>query len=160
MTIQPGDKVPDITLVRVCTNGPDKIATGAYFKGRRIVLFSVPGAFTPTCSAKHLPGFITEAEAFKDKGVDEIVCTAVNDPFVMAAWAKASAVDDRVTLLADGNGEFVRALGLDMDCTGFGLGMRGRRFAMIVGDGTVEQLFVEAPGEFEVSAAEYVLARL
>lgn len=160
MTIKAGDKLPSVTLTKMTDNGPEKVESAAYFAGRRIALFSVPGAFTPTCSAKHLPGFVEQADAIKAKGVDEIVGTAVNDAFVMGAWGKAHGTDGKVTLLADGNGDFVRALGLVMDGSGYGMGQRGQRFAAIVNDGTVEKLFVEAPGEFKVSSAEHVLSEL
>ena len=159
MTIAVGQTLPDIKLVKVTAEGHDAVQTADYFKGKKVALFSLPGAFTPTCSAKHLPGFVTHAGAIHAKGVDEIVCTAVNDPFVMAAWGKASGSAD-VTMLADGNGDFAEALGLTMDGTGFGLGKRGQRFAMVVKDGVVEKLFVEAPGEFKVSSAEHVLENL
>jgi peroxiredoxin len=125
-----------------------------------VAIFSVPGAFTPTCSAKHLPGFVEKADELKAKGIDEVACTAVNDAFVMGAWGKASGVAGKVTMLADGNGDFVKALGLEMDGSGFGMGSRGKRFAMVVNDGAVEKLFVEAPGEFKVSSAEYMLEQL
>ncbi len=160
MTIAIGDTLPDATLVRMTEDGPEKIDTAAFFAGRRIALFSVPGAFTPTCSAKHLPGFIEKADALKAKGIDEIVGTAVNDAFVMGAWGKSAGTDGKVTLLADGNGDFVKALGLEFDGSGFGMGVRGKRFAMVVDDGKVEKLFVEAPGEFRVSSADYLLAEL
>ncbi len=160
MTIAIGDTIPAATLVRMTDSGPDKVETPAFFAGRRIALFSVPGAFTPTCSAKHLPGFIDKADALKAKGIDEVVGTAVNDAFVMGAWGKSAGADGKVTLLADGNGDFVKALGLDFDGSGFGMGTRGQRFAMIVNDGKVEKLFVEAPGEFRVSSAEYMLSEL
>jgi glutaredoxin/glutathione-dependent peroxiredoxin len=160
MTIAIGDSLPAATLVKMTADGPEKVETGSYFAGRRIALFSVPGAFTPTCSAKHLPGFIERADALKAKGIDEIVCTAVNDAFVMGAWGKSAGADGKVTLLADGNGDFVKAMGLDFDGSPFGMGMRGKRFAMVVNDGKVEKLFVEAPGEFRVSSADYLLAEL
>ncbi len=159
MTIAVGDKLPDVKLVKATADGIDAVQSAEYFAGKRIAVFSVPGAFTPTCSAKHLPGFVEKADAIRAKGVDEIVCTAVNDPFVMKAWGAASGSAD-VTMLADGNGDFAKALGLTMDGTGFGLGIRGQRFAMVVNDGTVEQLHVEAPGDFNVSSAEYVLEHL
>jgi len=160
MTIAVGDSLPAATLVRMTDSGPEKVETRDFFAGRRIALFSVPGAFTPTCSAKHLPGFIDKADALKAKGIDEIVGTAVNDAFVMGAWGKSAGADGKVTLLADGNGDFVKALGLEFDGSGFGMGMRGKRFAMVVNDGKVEKLFVEAPGEFRVSSADYMLAEL
>ena len=160
MTIAVGDRLPAATLARMTQDGPEKVETGDFFAGRRIALFSVPGAFTPTCSAKHLPGFIEKADALKAKGIDEVVGTAVNDVFVMSAWGKSAGADGKVTLLADGNGAFVRALGLDFDGSGFGMGTRGQRFAMVIDDGVVEKLFVEAPGEFRVSSAEYILSEL
>jgi glutaredoxin/glutathione-dependent peroxiredoxin len=160
MTIAVGEKIPSSNFVQPTADGLNPVSSDAFFAGRRIALFSVPGAYTPTCSAKHLPGFVEQASAIKAKGIDEIACTAVNDAFVMGAWGKASGVDDSVTMLADGNGDFVKAIGLEMDGTKFGMGTRGQRFAMIVNDGVVEQLHVEAPGEFRVSAAEYVLEHL
>lgn len=159
MTIAVGDKLPDVKLVKATEAGPEAVQSSDYFKGKRVALFSVPGAFTPTCSAKHLPGFVDKAGELKAKGIDEIACTAVNDPFVMGAWGKAGGSAD-VTMLADGNGDFAEALGLTMDGSGFGLGKRGQRFSMVVNDGTVEQLHVEAPGEFKVSSAEYMLEQL
>ena len=160
MTIAVGEKIPSSNFVQPTADGLNPVSSDAFFAGRRIALFSVPGAYTPTCSAKHLPGFVEQASAIKAKGIDEIACTAVNDAFVMGAWGKASGVDDSVTMLADGNGDFVKAIGLEMDGSKFGMGTRGQRFAMIVNDGVVEQLHVEAPGEFRVSAAEYVLEHL
>jgi peroxiredoxin len=159
MTISVGDKVPDVKLVQATDSGPEAVQSADYFKGKRVALFSVPGAFTPTCSAKHLPGYVEQAAALKAKGIDAIACTAVNDPFVMGAWGKASGSAD-VAMLADGNGDFAQALGLTMDGSAFGLGQRGQRFAMVVNDGVVEQLHVEAPGEFKVSAAEYLIDQL
>lgn len=159
MTISVGDKVPDVKLVQATDSGPEAVQSADYFKGKRVALFSVPGAFTPTCSAKHLPGYVEQAAALKAKGIDAIACTAVNDPFVMGAWGKASGSAD-VAMLADGNGDFAQALGLTMDGSAFGLGKRGQRFAMVVNDGVVEQLHVEAPGEFKVSAAEYLIDQL
>jgi len=160
MTIQTGDKLPESTFVKVTENGPEQVNTADYFKGRKVALFSVPGAFTPTCSAKHLPGFVEKAEELKAKGVDEIVCTAVNDAFVMGAWGKSANAGSSVTMLADGNGAFADAVGLTMDGTAFGMGKRGQRFSMIVNDGVVEQLNVEAPGEFKVSSADHMLEQL
>ncbi len=148
MTIKVGDKVPA---------GKFKIATA---EGLADVFFAVPGAFTPTCDARHLPGYVEQAEAIRAKGVDTIACMSVNDVFVMKAWGKSANVADKVLMLADGNGDYARALGLSMDASGFGMGQRAQRFAMVVKDGVVEQLHVEAPGKFEVSAADYVLARL
>ena len=159
MTIAVGDKIPAGMLTKVTEAGPSPVSTQDYFGGRKIALFSVPGAFTPTCSAKHLPGFVEKAAALKAKGIDEIACTAVNDAFVMGAWGKAGGAD-AVTMLADGNAEFVTALGLTMDGSKFGMGTRGQRFSMVVNDGTVEQLNVEEGGEFRVSAAEYMLEQL
>ncbi|MEY4239388.1 MAG: hypothetical protein RL339_1989 [Pseudomonadota bacterium] len=159
MTIAVGDKLPDVKLVKATESGPEAVQSADYFKGKRVALFSVPGAFTPTCSAKHLPGFVEKAGELKAKGIDEIVGTAVNDPFVMGAWNKASGSSD-ITMLADGNADFAKAVGLTMDGSGFGLGLRGQRFSMVVNDGVVEQLHVEAPGEFKVSSAEYLIENL
>jgi peroxiredoxin len=160
MTISQGEPLPETTFVKMTADGPEKVSSRDYFAGRKIALFSVPGAFTPTCSAKHLPGFIERAEALKAKGVDEIACTAVNDAFVMGAWAKSADAEDKVTLLADGNGDFVKALGLTMDGSGFGMGLRGQRFSMLVDDGVVTRLNVEGPGEYKVSSADYLLGQL
>jgi peroxiredoxin len=159
MTIAVGDKLPDVKLIKVTEGGPDAVQTSDYFAGKKIALFSVPGAFTPTCSAKHLPGFVEKASELKAKGIDEIACTAVNDAFVMGAWAKASG-SDNITMLSDGNGELAEAVGLVMDGSGFGMGKRGQRFSMIINDGVIEQLNVEAPGQFEVSSAEHMLQQL
>jgi len=159
MTISVGDTLPDVKLTKVTEGGPEAVQSGEYFVGKKVALFSVPGAFTPTCSAKHLPGYVEKAADLKGKGVDEIVCTAVNDPFVMGAWGKASGSED-VTMLADGNGDFATALGLTMDGSGFGLGKRGQRFSMIVDNGVVTELNVEQPGDFNVSSAEYMLGQL
>lgn len=160
MTIAVGEKLPSTTFVQPTAEGPQGVASDEFFKGKRVALFSVPGAFTPTCSAKHLPGFVEHAADLKAKGIDEIACTAVNDAFVMGAWGKASGVDGKVTMLADGNGDFVKAVGLIMDSSKFGMGTRGQRFSMVVNDGTVEHLFVEGPGEFRVSSAEYMLEQI
>ena len=160
MTIAVGDSLPAATLVRMTDDGPEKVEAKDFFAGRRIALFSVPGAFTPTCSAKHLPGFIDKADALKAKGIDEVVGTAVNDAFVMGAWGKSAGADGKVTLLADGNADFVKAMGLEMDGSAYGMGTRGKRFAMVVDDGKVEKLFVEAPGEFRVSSADHMLTEL
>ncbi|WCT71870.1 peroxiredoxin [Sphingomonas naphthae] len=160
MAIKVGDTLPDATFVTMTDAGPNKIAGADVFKGRKVALFSVPGAFTPTCSAKHLPGFVEKAAALKAKGIDTIACTAVNDAFVLGAWAKASGVGDEVTMLADGNGDFVKALGLTMDGSGFGMGTRGQRFSLVANDGVVELLNVEAPGSFEVSSADHLLGQL
>ncbi|MEO6152169.1 MAG: peroxiredoxin [Croceibacterium sp.] len=159
MTISKGDRLPDVTLVKATESGPEKVQSGEYFKGKKVALFSVPGAFTPTCSAKHLPGFVDKAQELKAKGVDEIAATAVNDAFVLGAWNKASG-SPNITMLADGNGEFAEALGLTMDGSGYGMGKRGQRFSMIVDDGVVTELNVEQPGDFNVSSADHMLAQL
>lgn len=159
MTIAVGDKLPDVKLIKAGESGPEPVQSAAFFAGRKVALFSVPGAFTPTCSAKHLPGFVDKAAELKAKGVDEIACTAVNDAFVMGAWGKASGSAD-VIMLSDGNGDFVKAMDLVMDGTGFGMGHRGQRFSMVVNDGVVEQINVEAPGAFEVSSADHMLGQL
>jgi peroxiredoxin len=159
MTISVGEQLPQVKLTKMTADGPEPIDTGDYFKGRRVALFAVPGAFTPTCSAKHLPGFVEKDGELKAKGIDEIVCTSVNDPFVMGAWGKSSNADG-VTMLADGNGDFAEALGLTMDGSKFGMGTRSQRYSMIVNDGRVEQLNVEGPGEFSVSSADHLLGQL
>lgn len=159
MSISVGDKLPDVTFVKATANGPEQVSSADFFAGKKVALFSVPGAFTPTCSAKHLPGYVEKAAELKAKGVDEIACTAVNDAFVMGAWGQASGSDD-VTMLADGNGTFAQAVGLTMDGSGFGLGTRGQRFSMVVDDGVVSELNVEAPGDFSVSSAEHMLGQL
>ena len=159
MTISIGDKLPDMTLTKVTADGPEPVDTADYFKGRKVALFAVPGAFTPTCSARHLPGFVEKDAALKAKGIDEIVCTSVNDPFVMGAWAK-SANAGNVTMLADGNADFASAVGLTMDGSKFGMGTRSQRYSMVVNDGVVEALNVEGPGEFRVSSADYLLEQL
>lgn len=159
MTISKGDKLPDVQLVKVTADGPDKVQSADYFAGKKVALFAVPGAFTPTCSAKHLPGYVEKAAELKAKGVDEIACVAVNDAFVMGAWGKAAGSDD-VTMLADGNGDFASALGLDADFSGFGMGKRSQRYSLIVNDGVVEEVNVEGPGEFKVSSAEHMLGQL
>ena len=159
MTIKVGDRLPATNLVKVTPEGPKQVSTTEYFAGRRVALFAVPGAFTPTCSAQHLPGFIAQADAIKAKGVEEIVCTSVNDVFVMKAWGQTSNAGD-ITMLADGNADFAGAVGLTMDGSKFGMGTRSQRYTMLVNDGVVEQLFVEAPGEFKVSSAEHLLSVL
>jgi glutaredoxin/glutathione-dependent peroxiredoxin len=159
MSISVGDKIPDVKLVKATADGPQPVQSSDYFSGRRVALFSVPGAFTPTCSAKHLPGFVEKADDLAAKGIDEIACTAVNDAFVLGAWNKAGG-SDAITMLADGNGEFASALGLEMDGTAFGMGKRGQRFSLVVNDGVVEQVNVEAPGDFKVSSAEHMLGQL
>jgi peroxiredoxin len=159
MTIKVGDRLPTTTLVKVTTEGPEQVTTTDFFAGRRVVLFAVPGAFTPTCSAQHLPGFVSHADAVKAKGVDEIACTAVNDVFVMKAWGQVHS-SGAITMLADGNADFAKAIGLTLDGTKFGMGVRSQRYTMLVDDGVVEQLFVEAPGEFKVSSAEHLLSAI
>jgi peroxiredoxin len=160
MTIKVGDRIPSATLVKATADGPQPVQTEDYFAGRRIALFSVPGAFTPTCSARHLPGFVERAEELKAKGVDEVACTAVNDAFVLAAWAKSAGAEGKVTMLADGSGDFADALGLTMDGSKFGLGKRGSRWSAIVEDGVVKELNVEEPGAFSVSSAEFLIGQL
>jgi glutaredoxin/glutathione-dependent peroxiredoxin len=159
MTIKVGDRLPDATLVKVTHEGPEQVETADYFAGRRVALFAVPGAFTPTCSAQHLPGFLAQADAIRAKGVDEIACTAVNDAFVMKAWRQVNDAT-AITMLADGNADFAKAIGLTLDGSKFGMGTRSQRYTMLVHDGVVEQLFVEAPGEFKVSSAEHLLSVL
>ncbi|WP_242416772.1 peroxiredoxin [Sphingomonas panni] len=160
MTIKVGDRLPPAKLAKVTPDGPDQVSTEDFFAGRRVALFAVPGAFTPTCSARHLPGYVEQAQAFRDKGVDEIACTSVNDAFVLSAWAKSGDTGDKVTMLADGNADFAKAIGLTMDGSAYGMGTRSQRYAMLVNDGVVEALHVEAPGEFKVSSAENLLASI
>lgn len=160
MTISAGQKMPSGVFGVMTTAGPGAISTDDLFTGKKVVLVSVPGAFTPTCSMNHLPGFVDQAAQLQTKGVDTIACMAVNDVFVMDAWGKDRGVGDQVMMLADGNGEYARALGLELDGTGFGMGMRGQRFALIVDDGVATHVAVEAPGAFEVSKAEAILAAL
>ena len=159
MAIQEGDKLPTATLHTMQGGGPAPVTTEDLFAGKKVVLFAVPGAFTPTCSQAHLPGYVVNADAIKAKGVDSIICLSVNDAFVMGAWGD-SANAEEILMVGDGNGDFTQALGLEMDGTGFGLGSRSQRYAMIVDDGTVTKLAVEAPGKLEVSAAEAILAAL
>ena len=159
MTIQVGDRLPSASFSKVTPDGPEPVSTDDFFAGRRVALFAVPGAFTPTCSARHLPGFVDNAEALKAKGIDEIACTAVNDPFVLGAWSKAGDADG-ITMLSDGNGTFAQAIGLEMDGSKFGMGQRSQRYSMVVNDGVVEQLNVEGPGEFKVSSADHMLEQL
>ena len=160
MTIKTGDKLPSMTLTVATPEGPKPVPSDEIFKGKTVALFAVPGAFTPTCSAKHLPGFKQQAPSLKDKGVDTIACVSVNDAFVMNAWGEDQAVGGDILMLADGNGDFTRALGLEMDGSKFGMGPRSQRYSMIVKDGVVAELNVEQPGEFRVSAADYLLAQL
>jgi peroxiredoxin len=159
MTIQVGDKIPDITLTTMGEKGPDPITTASIFDNKKVVLFSVPGAFTPTCSARHLPGFVESADQLFVTGVDTIACIAVNDVFVMNAWGK-SAGADKLLMLADGNAEFALALGLEMDASSFGMGQRSQRFALVAENGVVTGLYIEGPGEFHVSSAEHILSNL
>jgi peroxiredoxin len=160
MTIGVGDRIPNTTLIKATPEGPQPVNSDEFFNGRTVALFSVPGAFTPTCSARHLPGFVEKAEEFKARGVDEVACTAVNDAFVLGAWSDSAGAADKVTMLADGNGDFAKAVGLTMDGSKFGMGARGQRYSMLVRDGVVEQLNVEEPGAFNVSSADYMLERL
>ena len=161
MTIQIGDRLPAATLTQATADGPRPVSTDDIFKGKTVALFAVPGAFTPTCSARHLPGFKDHRAEFGDKGVDTVACVSVNDAFVMGAWAKASEVaGEEIVMLADGNGDFTRAVGLALDAKGFGMGERSQRYSMLVKDGVVEQLNVEQGGEFKVSSAEHLLAQL
>ena len=160
MTIKVGDKVPAVKLKQMTPEGMKDVDTGEFFKGKKVVLFALPGAFTPTCSAKHLPGFVEKAAELRSKGVDAVACLSVNDAFVMNAWGKQQNADGKVQMLADGNGDFTRAVGLEMDGSGYGLGQRSQRYAMIVQDGVVKALNVEKPGAFEVSSVEAVLKAL
>src|SRR3982751_4559278 len=159
MAIQKGDRLPDVPLTIASAEGPQPTTTSEYFRGKRVALFAVPGAFTPTCSARHLPSYVEKASELKGKGVDEIACISVNDPFVMQAWNERDGSAD-ITMLADGNGAFAEALGLVMDGPKFGLGTRSQRYSMVVDDGVVEQLNVEAPGEYRASSAEYMLDQM
>lgn len=160
MAIQVGDKIPSVTLKHKTDGGIDDVSTDDLFGGKKVVLFALPGAYTPTCSASHLPGFVTHAEDIKAKGVDTIACLSVNDAFVMGAWGQEHNAGDSVLMLADGNGDFTKAIGLEFDASGFGMGTRSQRYAMVVDDGKVTLLNVEQPGAFEVSSAEAVLAAL
>ena len=160
MTIKVGDTLPEMKLVTAGPTGPKDESTASLFAGKTVVMFAVPGAFTPTCSAKHLPGFVQNAEQLRDKGVDSVICLAVNDPFVLAAWARDQGVDDKITMLADGSGVLTKAMGLELDLTARGLGIRSQRFALIAKDRVVSHLAVEAPGDFDVSRAEAVLEAL
>jgi glutaredoxin/glutathione-dependent peroxiredoxin len=157
MSIQVGDKLPAGSFGVMTGEGPGSVSSEELFSGKKVVLFAVPGAFTPTCSAKHLPGFVQNAAALQSKGVDTLACLSVNDLFVMDAWGKDQGVGDKVLMLADGNGEYTQALGLELDASGFGMGQRAKRFAIVVDDGVVAQLHIEGPGEFKVSSAEFIL---
>jgi peroxiredoxin len=158
MTIQAGDRLPEVPLKRI-REGVETVDTARLFEGKKVVLFAVPGAFTPTCSERHLPGFVEHFTEFRDKGI-EVACMSVNDPFVMQAWGNSQDVPDGLQMLADGNGDFTRALGLEMDASAYGMGTRSKRFALYVEDGVVKQVHVEAPGEYRVSSAEYMLGQL
>ena len=161
MTIQIGDRIPSATLSTPTADGPKPITTAEIFGGKTVALFAVPGAFTPTCSARHLPGFTDNLDAIKGKGVDTVACISVNDAFVMAAWAESQGVQtDQILMLADGNGDLTRELGLVLDAQGFGMGQRSQRYSMLVTDGVVTQLNIEEGGEFRVSSAEHLLAQL
>ena len=159
MAISEGDKLPEVTMYIMKDGRPTPVTTDDLFSGKKVVLFAVPGAYTPTCSQAHLPGFVVNADAIKAKGVDDIICVSVNDAFVMESWGNDKNADE-LLMVGDGNGEFAKALGLEMDGSGFGLGTRSQRFAMIVEDGVVSKLNVEAPGQFEISSAETILEAL
>lgn len=160
MTIKAGDRIPSVTLMHWGANGPEAVTTDDLFKGKKVVLFGVPGAFTPKCSEAHLPGFVQHADALKAKGVSEIVCTAVNDVFVMHAWGKEHGAGDKVHMVADGDAVFCKAAGLELDLTGKGLGLRNQRFAAVINDGVVESLVIDPPGTFGDTSAEAVLSKL
>jgi peroxiredoxin (alkyl hydroperoxide reductase subunit C) len=160
MTVKVGDSMPSMKLMMGTAEGPKEVSTDDLFKGKKVVVFAVPGAFTPTCSAKHLPGFVQNAESMKAKGVDSVICIAVNDAFVMAAWGKDQGAGDKVIMLADGSAAFTKALGLELDLTARGMGVRSQRYALVAEDGKVTHLAVEAPGGFEVSRAEAILAAI
>jgi peroxiredoxin len=160
MSIKVGDKIPSATLMQMKDGGPKPVKTDDLFAGKKVVVFALPGAFTPTCSAKHLPGFVQNADAIKAKGIDAIACVSVNDAFVMGAWGEQQKVGDKIMMLADGNGDLTRALGLELDGSRFGMGKRSQRFAMVVDNGVVKELNVEEPGAFAVSSAEHVLKQL
>ncbi|WP_421792477.1 peroxiredoxin [Hyphobacterium sp.] len=160
MTISKGDRLPEAVFGVMTAEGPTQMKTSDVFAGKTVALFAVPGAFTPTCSAKHLPGFVEKAAELKAKGVDQIACVSVNDVFVMDAWGKDQGVGEDVVMLADGNGDFAKATGLTMDGSGFGMGVRSQRFSMLVKDGVVDLLNTEAPGDFRTSSAEHMLEQL
>ena len=159
MSVQVGDRIPDVPITIAGSEGPKQTTSGEYFSGKRVVLFAVPGAFMPTCSARHLPSYVERASDLKGKGVDEIACISVNDPFVMGAWGERDGSQD-ITMIADGNGAFAEAAGLEMDGSKFGMGKRSQRYSMVVNDGVIEQLNVEAPGEYRASSAETMLEQL
>jgi len=160
MSIKVGEKLPEATFMEPTIDGPAPTTTDAVFAGKTIALFAVPGAFTPTCSAKHLPSFRDAENSLKSKGVDEVACVSVNDVFVMGEWARTQQVEGKIRMLADGNGAFTRAIGLELDASGFGMGARSQRYCMLVVDGVVKQLNVEEGGAYEVSSAEYLLGQL
>jgi peroxiredoxin len=160
MSIQPGDKIPSLTLYQKTADGVGEISTDEIFNGKKVVVFALPGAFTPTCSASHLPGYVVKSDEIFARGVDSIVCLSVNDAFVMSAWGEQHNVEDRVMMIADGSAEFTLAVGLELDLIANGMGMRSQRYAMVINDGVVEILNVEAPGKFEVSDADTILASL
>ncbi|MBT4996385.1 MAG: peroxiredoxin [Hellea sp.] len=160
MSIQKGDKLPSANFMTMGPDGPEPLDTETLFSGKRVALFAVPGAFTPTCSAKHLPGYKSLVSEFKEKGIDTIACTSVNDVFVMDAWGKDQGLKGEIILLADGNGSFAKAVGLELDGSGLGMGSRSQRYAMVINDSVVENVFVEKGGEFKVSAADYLLENL
>ncbi len=159
MAINVGDRLPDVPLTVATPDGPEQTTSTDFFAGRRVALFAVPGAYTPTCSARHLPSYVEKASELKGKGVDDIACISVNDPFVMSAWNKSDGSED-ITMLADGNGAFADAVGLSMDASKFGMGKRSQRYSMVVNNGVVEQLNVEAPGEYRASSAETLLEQI
>lgn len=160
MSIKAGERMPAGKFRTMTADGPKELTTSELFDGKTVVLFAVPGAFTPTCDARHLPGYVESAEKLRAKGVDTVACMAVNDVFVMNAWGKSQSVAGKILMLADGNGEYAQALGLDLDARGFGMGQRSQRFAIVVKNGIATQVLVEQPGKFEVSAADYVLGKL
>ena len=160
MTIKAGDKIPSATLMEMKDGKPTPVKTDDFFAGKKVALFALPGAFTPTCSAKHVPGFVNNYDALKAKGVDAIACVSVNDAFVMGAWGKDQNAGDKVHMLADGNGDFTRAVGLEMDGTKFGMGKRSQRYSMVVDNGVVQSVNIEEPGAFDVSSAEYMMGQL
>jgi glutaredoxin/glutathione-dependent peroxiredoxin len=160
MTVKIGDKIPSATLMQMKDGAPRAVKTDELFAGKKVILFALPGAFTPTCSAKHLPGFIQHADELMGKGVDAIACVSVNDAFVMGAWGSAQGSGEKVMMLADGNGDFTKAVGLEMDATKFGMGKRSQRYSMLVDDGVVTALNVEEPGAYAVSSAEHILQQM
>jgi peroxiredoxin len=160
MPIKVGDKLPDATFMEMTADGPKPVTSAQVFGAKTVALFAVPGAYTPTCSARHLPGYVDKADDLKSKGVEEIVCTSVNDVFVMGAWGKSSGAGESVRMLADGNGAFAKAIGLELDASGFGMGQRSQRYSMLVRDGVVAELNIEQGGEFKVSSADYLLGQL